>query len=322
MSEFKASNHPIISVAVSPKLSDNLAQLQRALSALVREDPSLRAATESPEGQMVLSGMSDSHLESVCERISREYEVPLNVGEFKLIYLETIRRTAEGEGKYIRQTGGAGNYGHCKIRVIPKEAGGGCEFVNEIKGNVIPDIFIGPIDHGIREALENGILFGYPVVDLTVILFEGSYHATDSNETAFRFAGSIAVKEAARRASPVLLEPVMALEIGAPEECVGMIIRDINSRRGRIEGVENAVGSTVVRAKAPLAEMLGYAEDIRSMTQGRASHSLQFTGYEAAPRHGEPGSEGAGVTANKPYGPKSRTGSVAAKLDAESATDT
>jgi elongation factor G len=321
MSESKASKRPIVSAALSPKLGDDREQLQRALSTLVREDPSLRVATESPEGQTVLSGMSDSHLESICERISREYNVPLNVGEFKLIYLETIRKTAEGEGKYIRQTGGAGNYGHCKVRLIPKEAGGGYEFVNDIKGKVIPDIFIGPIDHGIREALEDGILFGYPVVDLTVILYEGSCHDTDSNETAFRFAGSIAVKEAARRASPVLLEPVMALEIGAPEECVGMFIRDLNSRRGRIEGVENPVGSTVVKAKVPLAEMLGYAGDIRSMTQGRASHSLQFAGYEAVPRHGESGSDGAGVTANKPYGPKSRTGSVAAKLDAESDTD-
>ena len=275
---------PVISVAIEPKTKADQEKMGVALSKLADEDPTFKVRTDEDSGQTIISGMGELHLEILVDRMKREHKVEANVGEPKVAFRETIRKAAEAEGKYIRQTGGSGNYGHCWLRVEPNEPGKGYEFVNEIKGGVVPREYIKPIDQGVQGALELGILAGYPIVDVKVTLFDGSYHEVDSNEMAFKFAGSIAFKEAARRASPVLLEPVMAVEVTVPEEFMGVIIGDINSRRGRIEGMEHAAGSQVIKAIVPLKEMFGYVNDIRSSTQGRASYSMQFARYEEAPR--------------------------------------
>jgi elongation factor G len=274
----------VISVAIEPKTKADQEKMGIALSRLADEDPTFKVRTDEDSGQTIISGMGELHLEILVDRMKREHKVEANVGEPKVAFRETIRKEAEAEGKYIRQTGGSGNYGHCKIRIRPSEPGKGYEFINDIKGGSIPKEFIKPIDQGIREALDGGILAGYPVVDVTVSLYDGSYHDVDSNEMAYKIAGSMAFKEAARKASPVLLEPVMAVEVTVPEEFVGTIIGDINSRRGRIESLEHAAGSQLVKAIVPLKEMFGYVNDIRSSTQGRASYSMQFARYEEAPR--------------------------------------
>jgi elongation factor G len=214
----------------------------------------------------------------------REFNVQANVGKPQVAYRETIRKTAEAEGKYIRQTGGSGQYGHVKIRLIPQEPGKGFEFENDTVGGSIPKEFVKPVEQGIKEAMEGGVLAGYPLVDVKAVLYDGSYHDVDSNEMAFKIAGSMAFKEAARKASPVLLEPVMSVEVVVPEEYMGTIIGDLNSRRGRIEGIEHRAGSQVVKAMVPLAEMFGYATNMRSNTQGRATFSMHFNRYEEAPR--------------------------------------
>ena len=275
---------PVISVAIEPKTKADQEKMGIALSRLADEDPTFKVRTDEDSGQTIISGMGELHLEILVDRMKREHKVEANVGEPKVAFRETIRKAAEAEGKYIRQTGGSGNYGHCKLRVEPNTPGAGYEFVNDIKGGVVPKEYIKPIDQGVQGALELGILAGYPIVDVKVILYDGSYHEVDSNEMAFKFAGSIAFKEAARKASPVLLEPVMAVEVTVPEEFMGTIIGDINSRRGRIEGMEHAAGSQVIKAIVPLKEMFGYVNDIRSSTQGRASYSMQFARYEEAPR--------------------------------------
>ncbi|MGA8727707.1 MAG: elongation factor G, partial [Terracidiphilus sp.] len=275
---------PVISVAIEPKTKADQEKMGIALSRLADEDPTFKVHTDEDSGQTIISGMGELHLEILVDRMKREHKVEANVGEPKVAFRETIRKAAEAEGKYIRQTGGSGNYGHCKLRVEPNTPGAGYEFINDIKGGVVPKEYIKPIDQGVQGALELGILAGYPIVDVKVILFDGSYHEVDSNEMAFKFAGSIAFKEAARKASPVLLEPVMAVEVTVPEEHMGTIIGDINSRRGRIEGMEHAAGSQVIKAMVPLKEMFGYVNDIRSSTQGRASYSMQFARYEEAPR--------------------------------------
>ena len=275
---------PVISVAIEPKTKADQEKMGIALSKLADEDPTFKVRTDEESGQTIISGMGELHLEILVDRMKREHRVEANVGEPKVAFRETIRKQAEAEGKYIRQTGGSGNYGHCKLRIEPNEPGKGYEFINDIKGGVVPREYIKPIDQGIQGALELGILAGYPIVDVKVTLFDGSYHEVDSNEMAFKFAGSIAFKEAARKASPVLLEPVMAVEVTVPEEFMGTIIGDINSRRGRIEGMEHAAGSQVIKAIVPLKEMFGYVNDIRSSTQGRASYSMQFARYEEAPR--------------------------------------
>jgi elongation factor G len=228
--------------------------------------------------------MGELHLEIIVDRMMREYKVEANVGKPQVAYRETIRKQAEGEGKYIRQTGGSGNYGHAKIRLEPNEPGKGYEFINDIKGGVIPKEFIKPIDMGIREALLGGVLAGYEMVDVKASLYDGSYHDVDSNEMAFKIAGSMAFKEAARKASPVLLEPVMSVEVTVPEDYMGTIIGDLNSRRGRIEGMEARVGVQVIKAMVPLSTMFGYATHMRSSTQGRANYSMEFSRYEEAPR--------------------------------------
>jgi elongation factor G len=275
---------PVISVAIEPKTKSDQEKMGVALSRLADEDPTFKVRTDIDSGQTIISGMGELHLEILVDRMKREHKVEANVGEPKVAFRETIRKIAEAEGKYIRQTGGSGNYGHVKIRLEPNEPGKGFEFVDEIRGGVVPKEYIKPTEQGIREALHNGILAGYEMVDFKAVLYDGSYHDVDSNEMAFKIAGSMAYKEAARKASPVLLEPVMAVEVTVPEEHMGTIIGDINSRRGRIEGMEHSGGSQVIKAMVPLKEMFGYVNDIRSSTQGRASYSMEFARYEEAPR--------------------------------------
>jgi elongation factor G len=274
----------VISVAIEPKTKADQEKMGVALARLADEDPTFKVRTDEDSGQTIISGMGELHLEILVDRMRREHKVEANVGEPKVAFRETIRKKAEAEGKYIRQTGGSGNYGHCKLRVEPNTPGAGYLFINEIKSGSVPKEYIKPIDQGVQGALELGILAGFPIVDVKVTLYDGSYHEVDSNELAFKFAGSIAFKEAARKASPVLLEPVMAVEVTVPEEYMGTIIGDINSRRGRIEGMEHLAGSQVIKAIVPLKEMFGYVNDIRSSTQGRASYSMQFARYEEAPR--------------------------------------
>ena len=275
---------PVISVAIEPKTKGDQEKMGLALSRLSDEDPTFKVRTDQDSGQTIISGMGELHLEILVDRMKREHKVEANVGEPRVAFRETIRKTSEAEGKYIRQTGGSGNYGHVKIRLEPNEPGKGFEFVDAIRGGVVPKEYIKPTEQGIREALHNGVLAGYEMVDFKATLFDGSYHDVDSNEMAFKIAGSMAFKEAAKKASPVLLEPVMAVEVTVPEEHMGTIIGDINSRRGRIEGMEHVGGSQVIKAIVPLKEMFGYVNDIRSSTQGRASYSMQFARYEEAPR--------------------------------------
>jgi len=275
---------PVISVAVEPKTKGDQEKMGMALARLADEDPTFKVRTDEESGQTIISGMGELHLEILVDRMKREHKVEANVGEPRVAFRETIRKSAEAEGKYIRQTGGSGNYGHVKIRLEPNEPGKGFEFIDAIKGGVVPKEYIKPTEQGIKEALLNGVLAGYEMVDFKATLYDGSYHEVDSNEMAFKIAGSMAFKEAARKASPVLLEPVMAVEVTVPEEHMGTIIGDINSRRGRIEGMEHAAGSQVIKAMVPLKEMFGYVNDIRSSTQGRASYSMQFARYEEAPR--------------------------------------
>jgi elongation factor G len=275
---------PVISVAVEPKTKADQEKMGMALSKLAQEDPTFKVHTDPDSGQTIISGMGELHLEIIVDRMMREYKVEANVGKPQVAYRETIRRKSEAEGKYIRQTGGRGQYGHAKIRIEPNEPGKGYEFVNEVVGGSVPKEYIKPIDQGIQEALEGGILAGYPMVDVKVELYDGSYHDVDSNEMAFKIAGSMAFKEAARKASPVLLEPVMAVEVVTPEDYAGVIMGDLSSRRGRIEGMEHRAGSQVIKAIVPLAEMFGYATHMRSSTQGRAEYSMHFARYEEVPR--------------------------------------
>src|SRR5438876_3400127 len=275
---------PVISVAVEPKTKADQEKMGMALGRLAQEDPTFKVHTDPDSGQTIISGMGELHLEIIVDRMMREYKVEANVGKPQVAYRETIRRHAEAEGKYIRQTGGRGQYGHAKIRLDPNEPGKGYEFVNDIVGGTVPKEYIKPIDQGIQEAMEGGVLAGYPMVDIKATLYDGSYHDVDSNEMAFKIAGSMAFKEAARKASPVILEPVMAVEVVTPEDYAGTIMGDLSSRRGRIEGMEHRAGSQVIKAIVPLAEMFGYATHMRSSTQGRAEYSMHFARYEEAPR--------------------------------------
>ena len=275
---------PVISVAVEPKTKADQEKMGMALSKLAQEDPTFKVHTDPDSGQTIISGMGELHLEIIVDRMMREYKVEANVGKPQVAYRETIRRKSEAEGKYIRQTGGRGQYGHAKIRLEPNEPGKGYEFINDVVGGSVPKEFIKPIDQGIKEAMEGGILAGYEMVDVKATLYDGSYHDVDSNEMAFKIAGSMAFKEAARKASPVLLEPVMAVEVVTPEDYAGVIMGDLSSRRGRIEGMEHRAGSQVIKAIVPLAEMFGYATHMRSSTQGRAEYSMHFARYEEVPR--------------------------------------
>src|SRR5579859_736736 len=275
---------PVISVAVEPKTKGDQEKMGMALGRLAQEDPTFKVATDPDSGQTIISGMGELHLEIIVDRMMREYKVEANVGKPQVAYRETIRKHAEAEGKYIRQTGGSGQYGHVKLRVDPNEKGKGFKFVNEIVGGSIPREFFRPIEQGVRQALEGGVLAGYEMVDVKVSLYDGSYHDVDSNEMAFKIAASMGFKEAARKASPVLLEPIMSVEVVVPEEFMGTIIGDLNSRRGRIEGIDHRAGSQVIKSLVPLAEMFGYATQMRSNTQGRATFSMHFAHYDEAPR--------------------------------------
>jgi elongation factor G len=311
VSETNPQTRPVMSVGISPRTNGDRESLQRALSVLVQQDPTITIKTESIDGQTIVSGMGELHLEVICTRLSRDFSIQIYVGPFRVIYLEALRSRVEAEGRYIRQTGGVGNYGHVKIRLEPNKTGEGFEFINDIKSGVIPNEYVHPTEQGIREALQGGVLAGYEVVDVKTTLLDGSYHAVDSNEMAFRIAGSMACKEAMRKARPLLLEPVMAVEVATPEDYISTIIGDLNARRGRIEAIERRADSQVVKASVPLSEMFGYGTRLRSSTQGRGNHSIRFARYEEAPPHGEWGGDEPGVTARKPERPRGSSGSAA-----------
>ena len=275
---------PVISVAIEPKTKSDQEKLSMALGKLAQEDPTFKVATDQDTGQTIISGMGELHLEILVDRMFREFGVSANVGKPQVAYRETIRKKAEAEGKFIRQTGGRGQYGHVKIIVEPNEPGKGFEFINKIVGGSVPKEFIAPVEKGITEALETGVLAGFEVQDVKVTLYDGSYHDVDSSEMAFKIAGSMAFKEGCQKASPVLLEPIMKVEVVVPEEFMGPVVGDLNSRRGRIETTEPRAGSQVVTAVVPLSEMFGYSTDLRSKTQGRATYSMHFFHYEQAPK--------------------------------------
>ncbi len=274
---------PVISVAVEPKTKVDQEKMGIALQKLAQEDPSFRVATDEESGQTIISGMGELHLDIIVDRMRREFKVEANVGAPQVAYRETIRKTVEQEGKFVRQTGGRGQYGHVWLRLEPKEAGTGYEFVNAIVGGVVPREYIPAVDKGIQEQMENGILAGYPVVDVKATLFDGSYHDVDSSEMAFKIAGSMAFRDGAAKARPVLLEPIMKVEVVTPEEYMGDVMGDLNRRRGIVQGMEDAPAGKVIRAEVPLAEMFGYATDLRSATQGRATYSMEFEKYAEAP---------------------------------------
>ncbi|QIB27148.1 elongation factor G [Caloranaerobacter azorensis] len=274
---------PVISVAIEPKTKAGQEKMAIALAKLAEEDPTFRTYTDQETGQTIISGMGELHLEIIVDRLLREFKVEANVGKPQVAYKETITKAVDVEGKFVRQSGGRGQYGHVKIKMEPKERGTGYEFVNQIVGGVIPKEYIPAVDAGIQEAMLNGVLGGYPVLDVKVTLYDGSYHEVDSSEMAFKIAGSMAFKEGMKKGNPVLLEPIMKVEVVVPEEYMGDVMGDINSRRGRVEGMESRSGAQVIRGYVPLAEMFGYATDLRSKTQGRGTYVMQFSHYEPAP---------------------------------------
>ncbi len=274
---------PVISIAIEPKTKADQEKMGLALQKLAQEDPSFRVRTDEESGQTIISGMGELHLEIIVDRLRREFKVEANVGKPQVAYRETIRKSVEQEGKFVRQTGGRGQYGHVWLRIEPREPGSGYEFVNQIVGGVVPKEYIPAVDKGVQEAMENGIVAGYPVVDVRVTLFDGSYHDVDSSEMAFKIAGSMCFKEGAAKASPVLLEPIMKVEVVTPEDYMGDVMGDLNRRRGLVQGMDDAPAGKVIRAEVPLAEMFGYATDLRSATQGRATYSMEFTKYAEAP---------------------------------------
>ena len=278
---------PVISQAVEPKSKADQEKMGLALSRLAQEDPSFRVRSDEESGQTIISGMGELHLEILVDRMKREFGVEANVGKPQVAYRETIRKTCEEvEGKFVKQSGGRGQYGHVVLKVEPLEPGGGYEFVDAIKGGVVPREFIPAVDKGIQETLPSGILAGYPVVDVKVTLFFGSYHDVDSNENAFKMAGSMAFKEGMRKASPVLLEPMMAVEVETPEDYAGTVMGDLSSRRGMVQGMDDMVGGgKTIKAEVPLAEMFGYATNLRSLTQGRATYTMEFKHYSEAPKN-------------------------------------
>jgi elongation factor G len=274
---------PVISIAIEPKSKADQERLGLSLQKLATEDPSFKVRTDEETGQTIISGMGELHLEIIVDRLLREFNVGANVGKPQVAYKETVRKPIEQQGRFVRQTGGRGQYGDVWIKLEPQEAGAGFEFVDAVKGGRIPREYIPAVEKGVREATENGALAGYPMVDVKVTLFDGSYHEVDSSEIAFKIAGSMAFKEAARKANPVLLEPIMAVEVVVPEVFMGDVLGDINSRRGKVLGIESRPAAQAVDARVPLAEMFGYATDLRSMTQGRATYTMQFSHYEPVP---------------------------------------
>jgi elongation factor G len=274
---------PVISIAIEPKSKADQEKLGLSLQKLAAEDPSFRVRTDEETGQTIISGMGELHLEIIVDRLLREFNVGANVGKPQVAYKETVRKSVEQQGKFIRQTGGRGQYGDVWIKLEPQQPGVGFEFVDAVKGGAIPREYIPAVEKGIKEATENGALAGYPMVDVKVTLFDGSYHDVDSSEIAFKIAGSMAFKEAARKASPVLLEPIMSVEVVVPEDFMGDVIGDLNSRRGRVLGMDTRPAAQAIDARVPLAQMFGYATDLRSMTQGRATYTMQFSHYEPVP---------------------------------------
>jgi len=275
---------PVINVAIEPKTKAGQEKMTVALQKLSEEDPTFRTHTDEETGQTIISGMGELHLDIIIDRMLREFKVEANIGAPQVAYREAITKTVDAEGKFARQSGGRGQYGHCLITMGPLEPGDGYVFENKVVGGSIPKEFIAPIDAGIKEASQNGVLAGYPVIDFKVTVYDGSYHDVDSSETAFKVAGSMAFKNAMRKAGPVIMEPVFSLEVVTPEEYMGDVIGDINSRRGRIEGMEERAGAQVIKGVVPLAEMFGYATSLRSKTQGRGVHTMQFSHYEAVPK--------------------------------------
>ena len=276
---------PVISVAVEPKTKNDQEKMGIALQKLAEEDPTFRVRTDQETGQTIISGMGELHLEIIVDRMLREFKVDCNVGNPQVAYRETIRKPAKAEGKFVRQSGGHGQYGHCWLELTPQEPGAGFTFENKIVGGVIPKEFINPIENGVREAMDNGVIAGYPVVDVKVTVYDGSYHEVDSSEMAFKIAGSMAFRNAAEKANPVLLEPYVKVEVIVPEEYMGDVMGDINSRRGRIEGMEARNGAQVINAFVPLSEMFGYSTDLRSKTQGRGNYSMEVSYYDEVPKN-------------------------------------
>ena len=276
---------PVIHVAVEPKTKIDQEKMGIALNRLAQEDPSFRVRTDEESGQTIISGMGELHLEIIVDRMKREFGVEANVGAPQVAYREAIRKQVEIEGKFVKQSGGRGQYGHVWLRMEPNEAGKGFEFIDEIKGGVVPREYIPAVEKGLQDSLANGVLAGYPVVDVKIALFDGSYHDVDSNENAFKMAASIAFKEGMRKANPVLLEPMMAVEVETPSDFMGNVVGDLSSRRGIIQGMDDIPGFKVIRAEVPLAEMFGYSTVLRSATQGRATYSMEFKHYSEAPKN-------------------------------------
>jgi len=277
---------PVISQAVEPKTKADQEKMGIALNRLAQEDPSFRVRTDEESGQTIISGMGELHLEILVDRMKREFGVEASVGKPQVAYRETIRKVVDSvEGKFVKQSGGRGQYGHVVLKVEPSESGKGFEFVDAIKGGVVPREFIPAVEKGLKETLPNGVLAGYPVVDVKVTLHYGSYHEVDSNENAFKMAASIGFKEGMRRASPVLLEPMMAVEVETPPDYVGNVIGDLSSRRGMIQAQEEVAGTIVIKAEVPLSEMFGYSTTLRSMSQGRATYTMEFKHYSEAPKN-------------------------------------
>ncbi|MEM7709081.1 MAG: elongation factor G [Pseudomonadota bacterium] len=274
---------PVIAVAVEPKTKADQEKMGVALSKLAQEDPSFRVSSDEESGQTIIAGMGELHLDIIVDRMKREFSVEANVGKPQVAYRESFKRQVEAEGKFVRQSGGRGQYGHVRLRVEPQERGAGYEFVNEIVGGVVPREYISSVDKGIQEQMESGVLAGFPVVDVKVALYDGSYHDVDSNEMAFKIAGSMGMKAAAQEAGMNLLEPVMKVEVVSPEDYMGDVMGDLNRRRGIVQGMEESPAGKIVRANVPLAEMFGYATDLRSMSQGRATYSMEFDHYAEAP---------------------------------------
>ncbi|MGH7362133.1 MAG: elongation factor G [Candidatus Methylomirabilales bacterium] len=274
---------PVIAVAIEPKTKEGQEKLSLALTALANEDPTFKAHTDEETGQTIIAGMGELHLEIIVDRLLREFKVEANVGKPQVAYRETLTNPVEAEGRFIRQTGGRGQYGHVWLRLEPRPPGNGSEFINKIVGGVIPREYIPAVEKGVREAMETGLLAGYPVVDMRVTLFDGSYHEVDSSELAFKIAGSLAFKDGARRAKPILLEPIMQVDVVVPDEFMGDVIGDLSARRGRVQRIESRAAAQMIRAEVPLAEMFGYATTLRSLSQGRATHTMQFARYEPVP---------------------------------------
>ena len=276
---------PVISVAVEPATKNDQEKMGIALQKLAEEDPTFRVHTDAETGQVIISGMGELHLQIIVDRMLREFKVDCKVGEPQVAYRETIRKQVKAEGKFVRQSGGHGQYGHCWLELIPQEAGEGFSFENKVVGGVIPKEFINPIEAGVRQAMESGVVAGYPMVDIKVIVYDGSFHEVDSSEAAFKVAGSMAFKAGAEKANPVLLEPYVKVEVTVPEEYMGDVIGDLNSRRGRIDGMEPRNGVQVINAFVPLSEMFGYSTDLRSKTQGRGNYSMEVSFYDEVPKN-------------------------------------